>query len=115
MIVYHGTTKENSNRIKKEGFCIHKCGTNWGNTYGKGIYFTKKIEDAQQYGDSIIICDIEYKPYVLNRDYRPNNRKDRLELYKIQKWLEKSNYTCIENIHQSEIIIYDTKYIHIEL
>ena len=40
MILYHGTSYENSLLIKKNGFSFDFCGKNWGSTYGDAIYLT---------------------------------------------------------------------------
>ena len=47
MLLYHGTTKENAINILKDGFDFEKSGSCWGNTYGKGIYFTPNYETAR--------------------------------------------------------------------
>ena len=55
--LYHGTSKQNGLQILESGFDFKKSGSNWGNTYGKGIYFTPNYETAQFYAgkDGIVI------------------------------------------------------------
>jgi len=55
MDVYHGTSSPDL--IIKDGFNLDKCGTGWGLTYGRGIYFAPTPTEASTYG-TIIKCKI---------------------------------------------------------
>ena len=46
MILYHGTSTINALNILKEGFDLKKSGSNWGKTYGKGIYLLADNSDT---------------------------------------------------------------------
>ena len=78
MLLYHGTTSSNGISIIKNGFDFSKAGSNWGKTYGKGIYFTPNYKTAKFYAgeDGIVISmDIKINSYKLTRDYSPNSKK----------------------------------------
>jgi hypothetical protein len=78
MILYHGTSRSNALSILKNGFDINKSGSCWGNTYGKGIYFSPNYNTAKFYaGDNGIVLsfDIIIKPLYLKKDYSPSSKK----------------------------------------
>lgn len=78
MLLYHGTSLANALGILKNGFDFSKCGSNWGKTYGKGIYFTPNYDTAKFYaGDDGIVLSFEIYvvPYYLEKYYSPNNKK----------------------------------------
>ena len=91
--LYHGTTQTNALSILKNGFDFTKCGSNWGKTYGKGIYFTPNYDTAQFYaGDDGIVLSFNFStqepsqkiqepkphfyliPHYLTRDISPYYR-----------------------------------------
>ena len=45
----HGTSVINATSIMNNGFNLDKCGCNWGNTYGKGIYYIFQITKQQDF------------------------------------------------------------------
>lgn len=99
--LYHGTSIQNGLDILKSGFDFEKSGSNWGNTYGKGIYFTPNYETARFYAgeDGIVISkELEIEVYYLKRDISPNSRK------KI-KMPDNGNYNCIVNPSGDEYLI----------
>ena len=61
MLFYHGTTKENYQKILKEGIL-------WGvrNYYSRCTYLTKDLLEAKTYGE--IILEVEYDP-AINEKY----------------------------------------------
>ena len=81
MILYHGTSTINALNILKEGFDLKKSGSNWGKTYGKGIYFSPNYKTAEFYaGTNGIIISIninldENNIYYLKNYNSPNSRK----------------------------------------
>tara|TARA_B100000424_G_C22796794_1_gene427626 strand:- start:480 stop:803 length:324 start_codon:yes stop_codon:yes gene_type:complete len=99
--LYHGTSKQNGLQILESGFDFKKSGSNWGNTYGKGIYFTPNYETAQFYAgkDGIVISrQLEIEAFYLKKDISPNSRK------KI-KVPNDINYNCIVNPSGDEYLI----------
>ena len=82
MDVYHGTSSPDA--IIRDGFNLDKCGTGWGLTYGRGIYFAPIPQEARTYG-TVVKCKINYKPFYLKKDYSVNNRKHRRELNKLRQ------------------------------
>ena len=78
MFLYHGTTIENALSILNNGFDFSKVGSNWGNTYGNGIYFSPNYETARFYAreEGIVLkFDIKIIPQYLEKDYSPNSKK----------------------------------------
>ena len=57
MLLYHGTTVFNALSILNNGFSFNYSGTNWGNTYGKAIYFSPNYNTAKFYAgiDGIVL------------------------------------------------------------
>ena len=51
MKLYHGTSISNALSIMNEGFNLKKAGSNYGTTYGKGIYFTPNYKTAKFYAE----------------------------------------------------------------
>lgn len=100
MLLYHGTTKENAINILKDGFDFEKSGSSWGNTYGKGIYFTPNYETARFYAtnDGIVLSlNIEIKPFFLVKDISPSSKK------KIK--IDREKYNCIVSPNKDEYLI----------
>ena len=87
MLLYHGTTLESALNILKCGFDFNHSGKNWGNTYGKGIYFTPKYDVARLYaGDDGIVISINYDILdytILKKFQSPSSKKKN---YK-NKWI----------------------------
>lgn len=78
MKLYHGTSVINGILILKNGFDINKSGSNWGVTYGKGIYFTPNYETARFYAGNdgmVISLNININPFYLTKDVKPNSKK----------------------------------------
>ena len=88
MILYHGTNISAALNILNEGFNFNYSGTNWGSTYGKGIYFTPNYETAKCYaGENGIILKFDFDTSdstILTKYYSPNKK---LKLKKTTKWL----------------------------
>lgn len=100
-LLYHGTTMENGLSILKTGFDFNKSNTNWGNTYGKGIYFTPNYETAKFYAGEngiVISLNINTIEYHLNKMVSPSTRKK----LKISK---DKNYNCIVTLDKDEYLI----------
>jgi len=77
MILYHGTSVINALSIMNNGFNLDKCGSNWGNTYGKGIYFTPNYETARFYAGNegiVIKVNIKINGQQLKKYYSPNSK-----------------------------------------
>ena len=107
VILYHGTSKENALSITQNGFSLDRSGDNWGNTYGKGVYFSKQLEDAIVYAGNdgvVLMCDLYVKGFHLNRDYSPTERYDRREIKKLIHGL--TDYNCLISRDQSEYIFF---------
>jgi hypothetical protein len=99
MILYHGTSTSNALSIMKNGFDFLKAGSNWGKTYGKGIYFSPNYETARFYAgeDGIVLkFDIKINPLQLTKDYSPNSKK-KLQIPK--------EINCLINKNHDEYII----------
>mgnify|MGYP001961543983 CR=1 FL=1 len=110
MILYHGTSIENAISILKNGFDFELCGSNWGNTYGKGIYFTPNYMTARFYaGESGIILsfnlniNLNINCYKLSNDYSPSIKSKKMK--KIIQYALSNNYDSIMNFNEDEIII----------
>lgn len=58
MKLYHGTSEENANRILLEGFRKPP-------EKDKGLHFTTNIEQAKEYGDVVLECEIKDMEQVL--------------------------------------------------
>lgn len=106
MKLYHGTSYINALSILNNGFDIGYSGSNWGNTYGKGIYFTPNYDTARFYAgeDGIVLSfNIKINPYKLSKDITPNSRK---------KIKIPSEYDSIININEDEVIITNVNILH---
>ena len=75
--LFHGTNNQNALSILDNGFDFNMCGSNWGSTYGKGIYFTPNLETAKAYSDdnTIIEVTIDINPFYLKKDKSPSSKK----------------------------------------
>lgn len=101
MILYHGTSCNNAISILKKGFDFNKVGSNYGITYGKGIYFTPNYETAKFYAGEngiIISMNVDIIPYYLKKDISPNSKKK----IKIPK---DKDYNCIVSPSKDEYLI----------
>ena len=111
MILYHGTSIQNAESIKKIGFSSEFIGKNWGSTYGKAIYFTDCYETAKFYaGESgvVLTVDIENVNCLkLDKDYSPNNKKHNKEVKSIIMYIMfNSNKNCLLNYLKNEYIFF---------
>ena len=71
MLLYHGTSEKNAINILNKGFNFELRGSCWGNTYGKGIYFTPNYDTAKFYAgeDGVVLSfEINIKPYFMTKD-----------------------------------------------
>ena len=112
MILYHGTSKENAESIKRNGFSLEYAGKNWGSTYGKAIYFTNCYKTAQYYAGHIgevLTVKIENVNYLkLNKDYSPTNKKHIREIKSIIMYVMiNSNKNCFLNYNENEYIFFN--------
>ena len=100
MILYHGTTMKSALGILQEGFDFEKSSSCWGNTYGKGIYFTPNYKTARFYAENdgiVISLNIEIKALFLEKDISPSSKK------KLK--IDKEKYNCIVNPNKDEYLI----------
>jgi len=101
MFLYHGTSMINALSILKNGFDLNKAGSNYGSTYGKGIYMTPNYETAKFYAgnDGIVLrLNIDVIGYELKKDISPNSKK------KIKLPKDK-NYNTIISPNKDEYLI----------
>jgi len=101
MKLYHGTSCSNAISILKNGFDFNKVGSNYGTTYGKGIYFTPNYETAQFYAEEngiVLSMNVLIAPYYLVKDKSPNS-KEKIKLSSGQ------NYNCIVSPNKDEYLI----------
>lgn len=111
MILYHGTSKENVESIKRNGFSLENIGKNWGSTYGKAIYFTNCYKTAKCYAGplgEVLTVNIENVNYLkLNKDYSPNDKKHIREIKSIIIYIMfNSNKNCLLNYNENEYIFF---------
>ena len=109
MILYHGTSKENADSIKKKGFSLEFSGKNWGSTYGKAIYFTNCYKTAKCYAGQlgeVLTVDIESVNYLkLDKDYSPTDKKHIRQIKSIIMYLIiNSDKNCLLNYNENEYI-----------
>lgn len=120
MILYHGTSKENVESIKRNGFSLEYCGKNWGSTYGKAIYFTNCYETAKCYATElgeVLKVKIQNVNYLkLNKDYSPTDKNHIREIKSIIMYIKfNSNKNSLLNSNENEYIFFkDFKYIIFE-
>ena len=103
MLLYHGTSSENAISILKNGFNFDKIGSNYGTTYGKGIYFSPNYETARFYANqnthgTVLSFNLNIIPFYLIRDISPNSKK------KIKLPNDKE-YNCIVSPNKDEYLI----------
>lgn len=101
MKLYYGTSSSNAISILKNGFDFNKVGSNYGITYGKGIYFTPNYETARFYAGEngiILSMDISITRYYLVKDISPNSKK-KIKLPTDQ------DYNCIVSPNKDEYLI----------
>tara|TARA_B100000424_G_scaffold255748_2_gene235035 strand:- start:84 stop:512 length:429 start_codon:yes stop_codon:yes gene_type:complete len=106
MILYHGTSIANAISILKNGFDFELCGSNWGNTYGHGIYFTPNYMTARFYAGQngiVLSFNLNINYYKLLSDYSPSMKSKKMK--KIIQYALSNNYDSIINFNQDEIII----------
>ena len=98
--LYHGTSLLSALSILKYGFNFSKCGSNWGCTYGNGIYFTPYYNDAKFYaGDNglVLSFDLNLRCYYLKKDISPSKKL---------KFKVPYGYNCLVNPKKDEYIIF---------
>ena len=99
MKLYHGTTIESALSIMQKGFDLSRAGTNWGSTYGKGIYFTPNYETARFYAGEngiVISVELDIKPYYLKKAVSVSSRK-RIRI--------PAEYNCIVSPDRDEYVV----------
>lgn len=100
-MLYHGTSSLNAISILKNGFDFNRAGSNFGVTYGKGIYFTPNYETAKFYAGKngiVLSMNIPVIPYYLVKNISPNSKK------KIKIPKDKA-YNCIVSPNKDEYLI----------
>ena len=98
--LYHGTSMTNALSILKNGFDFTKCGSNWGSTYGKGIYFSPNYDEAQIYAgkDGIVLSfDLDLTCYYLKKDVSPSKKR---------KFKLPDGYNCVVNPNNDEYVVF---------
>ena len=78
MRLYHGTTTASAVSIMNSGFDLSRAGSNWGITYGRGIYFTPNYETARFYAGEngiVISVELDIKPYYLEKAVSASSKK----------------------------------------
>jgi hypothetical protein len=114
MILYHGTSKENAEYIKRNGFSSEYAGKNLGSTYGKAIYFTNCNKTAKYYaGINGIVLTIDVKNVnhlKLDNDFNYNSY-DEKHIRKIRSIIMylvfNSNKNCLLNYNENEYIFFN--------
>lgn len=100
MLLFHGTSQKNGINILNDGFSFEQIGSCWGNTYGKGIYFTPNYETARFYAGNegiVLSFEIKIKALFLEKDISPSS--------KIKLKIDRKKYNCIVNPNKDEYII----------
>lgn len=98
--LYHGTTQINALSILRDGFDFSKCGSNWGSTYGKGIYFSPSYDEAQFYAgeDGMVLSfELDLECYYLKKDISPSKKA---------KFKVPDGYNCLVNPSESEYVVF---------
>ena len=98
--LYHGTSQANAMSILKNGFDFKKCGSNWGCTYGEGIYFSPSYDEARFYAgeDGVVLSfDLVLECYYLKRDISPSKKK---------KFNLPTGYNCLVNPNGKEYVVF---------
>ncbi len=110
--VYHGSSLDNMDNIVNYGFDTLKIGSGWGTTYGDGIYFSFDSNVANAYADNsnvVLEVKINYKPYLLQANYSPTNKKHQKKLEKLRNRVVQEGYTCFVSSNGEEVVLFDTK------
>ena len=112
MMLYHGTSKDNYNSIKKNGFDISKSGSNSSSTYGKAIYFTNCYKTAKEYanctGIVIQVYIVDIQSLKLEKDYCPTNKNHIKEINGIILYLKiNSNKNCFLSLNKNEYAFFN--------
>lgn len=129
IVASHYTKEENYNSIMKNGFTLEKSGSEAGNTFGKGIYFSNKqmendywkwrIDNSKEIKaniDTTGFLNVEYNDYVDDRQYvdiivnelKENEKKQYNKLLKQYKEDNKIAYSLMEKEDNNY-----KKYLHI--
>lgn len=138
--LYHGTKKEASESIKREGFQLSHLGenTNLAGVYGAGIYLTSKPEYARFYGKSVLTVKVNvinpaYADDMVRvilgvkkktgKDYAMGAVKDYSKSYgaeQLTEYLKEAGFDCIISVPKQfgiknapEIVIFEPKKIMI--
>ena len=107
MFLYHGTTTENANTIiLQQKFDLNLCGSQWGSTYGKGIYFSPSKQEARVYGETILQIETNVEPLKLDKHYSPNDRNHKRQIKKILYTLVPDALFSCDN---KEVVIFNTE------
>ena len=107
MILYHGTTTENANTIiLQQKFDINLCGSQWGSTYGKGIYFSPSKQEASVYGETILQIETNVEPLKLDKHYSPTNKQHKRQIKKILYTICPDALLSSDN---KELVIFNTE------
>jgi len=118
LLLFHGTTNENINKIVESNFCIDNLPINRGKLmlFGKGVYFSELPGVSLMYGESILLCKVllgkcqKYYPNGLTPPAIPDEFDSRvivregLEVVTVVKKPSQILPFCIVNIKKDRII-----------
>merc|ERR1711915_994892 len=118
LLLFHGTTNENINKIVKSNFCIDNLPINRGKLmlFGKGVYFSELPGVSLMYGESILLCKVllgkcqKYYPNGLTPPEIPEEFDSRvivregLDVVTVVKKPSQILPFCIVNIKKDRIV-----------
>ena len=125
MFLYHATSKENKEKIIKEGFKKYK--GKWKenqwvvkyfveNIFGEGVYFSTEENYIRNYGEAIIKCEID-REYIAEKFIIINGRDTPKMISNINYLVRSKSYKAIEVFFKkgnyTEIVVYDTRILRI--
>lgn len=125
MILYHATSKENKQKIIKEGFKKYK--GKWKenqwigkyfveNIFGEGVYFSIEENYVKDYGEAIIRREID-REYIAKKFIIANDRDTPKMISNINYLTKSKRYKAIEVFFKegnyTEIVVYDTRILKI--
>jgi len=118
LLLFHGTSNENINKIVESNFCIDNLPMNRGKLmlFGKGVYFSELPGVSLMYGESILLCKVllgkcqKYYPNGLTPPEIPEEFDSRvivregLEVVTVVKKPSQILPFCIVNIKKDRIV-----------
>jgi len=67
MIAYHGTSKENAQRILEEGFRVMKKYVSDPGDFGRGLYLDTSVPRARAVGEVVIVAEVDIEGFYVAR------------------------------------------------